>query len=440
MAALITLAAFDTGHVRGALSETQSVSEPRGEEPWSMVVWQWDGSNLRLPSAASGRRSFHTRRIAQRCTPTTTIERSPACGIPPLVTGDSRSERVMGHQPRCSVIARPYSRQVGRAGVAVRRGQEELEAAIRSHVSPSFTETVRAKMAIREIVADCEPHGIRELQRCLIEREGLPEPANRARLDVTSAEAIGGVVHPEQPIIAAYRLALAAAEAVQDLVSQGVLVPVAEPPRYEDANPIVGGEAIRIPYQFGSVGTSVAIRSRLGHFAPAYHIAPRFEGQEWFFEPDIFTADLETLALDRRTRRCILEALAAYRQGLHLATASLLGAASEGAWYAAGEKLRHLDNQLDKALDEDRTAKVVNRVAELLRRVPPRGEADELVSQASLMRQLRNYGVHPRGNETDYLERYFNESGAGLLLLETYSYLQRLDAAVERTLGTIGAE
>ena len=322
----------------------------------------------------------------------------------------------------------------------MRRGQEELEAVIRSNVSPSFTETVRAKMQIREIVADGAPHGIRELQRCLIEQEGLPEPADGARLEVTSAEAIGGVVHPGQPIIAAYRLALAAAEAVQDLVSQGILVPVAEPPRHEDSNPIVGGDAIRIPYQFGSVGTSVAIRSRLGQFSLAYRLAPRFVGQEWFFEPDIFTANLETLALDRRTRRCILEALAAYRQGLHLATASLLGAASEGAWYAAGEKLRHLDNQLDKALDEDRTAKVVNRVAELLRRVPPRGEADELVSQASLMRQLRNYGVHPRGNETDYLERYFNESGAGLLLLETYSYLQRLDAAVERTLGTIGAE
>jgi hypothetical protein len=41
--------------------------------------------------------------------------------------------------------------------------------------------------------------------------------------------------------------------------------------------------------------------------------------------------------------------LAAYRQGLFLGCASLLGAASEGAWYAAGEQLRHLDARLTTA-------------------------------------------------------------------------------------------
>ena len=82
--------------------------------------------------------------------------------------------------------------------------------------------------------------------------------------------------------------------------------------------------------------------------------------------------------------RCIAEALAAYRHGLFLACANLLGAASEAAWYASGERLRELDPQLDKAIDDDRTAKVIDRVAEVLRqRRPLRTVADDLGSTAA---------------------------------------------------------
>jgi hypothetical protein len=114
----------------------------------------------------------------------------------------------------------------------------------------------------------------------------------------------------------------------------------------------------------------------------------------------------------------------------------MLGAASEGAWYAAGERLRTTDNQLGKALDLDSTGKVINRVTERLRQTKGQETdlVDELRSQAALLKGLRNYGIHPRGHDSDHLERYFSDSGAAMLLMETHSYLTRLASAVEARL------
>jgi hypothetical protein len=60
----------------------------------------------------------------------------------------------------------------------------------------------------------------------------------------------------------------------------------------------------------------------------------------WGIEADIFTTDLALLGLDPRTERSLREAIESYRRGVLLAAASLLGAAVEGAWYAAAQRLR----------------------------------------------------------------------------------------------------
>jgi len=138
--------------------------------------------------------------------------------------------------------------------------------------------------------------------------------------------------------------------------------------------------------------------------------------------------------LDSRTRRCIAEALDAYQARLYLACANMLGAAFEGAWYAAGERLRTLDPRLSGLLDSHQTAKLERLMAEIIRR-DGKGDktlADELLSQAALLRELRNYGVHPRAAARDGLERYFSEPACGLLLLTTARHLTRLAEAVQR--------
>jgi hypothetical protein len=81
----------------------------------------------------------------------------------------------------------------------------------------------------------------------------------------------------------------------------------------------------------------------------------------------------------------------------------------------------------------DNTVTVVSRLSEVLRQQRTlRNTVDELQAQAALLRQLRNYGVHPRSEESDHLERYFTDSGAAILLMETHTYLNRLATAVAR--------
>jgi hypothetical protein len=99
--------------------------------------------------------------------------------------------------------------------------------------------------------------------------------------------------------------------------------------------------------------------------------------------------------------RCVDEALCAHRRGLHLAALNMLGAASEAAWYSLGEQLRDWSAQLAKALDEDtRTAAVIRLVHEVLVQLKPgrvsRETLEELRSCATYLRDLRNYGLHPR--------------------------------------------
>lgn len=261
---------------------------------------------------------------------------------------------------------------------------------------------------------------------------------------MTSAAGVTAAVTPTTPLLVWHRFILAASDALVDLVAQGAVTPVAEvlgvEPNSEVTRSLTIPGTVSIAYQFDSHSARVSLRPPLPEFAPGYRLAPglREYAQHWFLDPDLFVADLDVLALDLRTARAVQEAIRAFRVGLYLAAINLLGAASEGAWYAAGEALRHLDPNLAKALDEDRTTKVIALVAEVLRQ--DRAIASEvpgLVAQAELHRHLRNYGVHPRPDTDDFAERYLSESGTALLLIEDYAYLRRLSAALRSRL-TVG--
>lgn len=325
-----------------------------------------------------------------------------------------------------------------------RGGEPDLEAAVHDSVTPTRAEVIRAKKALRRILADGKPYGIHTLQSCLLTGNRAPAvPVRNAKLELANDDDITRVATPDHPILARNRLALAAAEALIDLVAQGLVVDVANAPDNATANPIVGPDDITIGYQLAGHGASVRHATALPQLAAAYRLAPRFvhDAAVWFLDPDLFTADLDGIGLDRRTRHCLSEALDTYRNGLFLACANLLGAASEGAWYAAGEQLRTLDPQLAKALDSDNTTKVRNRVGEVLRQHGPiREQVAELHAQAALLRQLRNYGVHPRPRTKDHIERYLTDTGSAILLMETHTYMSRLADAVAARLNAAAAE
>ena len=111
---------------------------------------------------------------------------------------------------------------------------------------------------------------------------------------------------------------------------------------------------------------------------------------------------------------------------------------SEGAWFAAGEQLRGLDLQLDKALNEGRSAKVISRVCDLIRRhYHPKAIANELQTCADYLRDLRNYGVHHRETIDTTKEPAFTESATICLILQTHRYVVRLADAVATLAATV---
>lgn len=313
-------------------------------------------------------------------------------------------------------------------------GEDGLKQAILGAIEPAWGEIVRSKKAILEIVADGAAHGINELQRCLFDAEDVPFDVELRNVKIVAPgdDAIASVASRTNPVLGHFRLAYAASEAVVDLIALGVLVGVNKAPVHATAHSIV--RELTIPYQYRNRGSGVPPERPLPNFDPAYRLAPHLahDGVRWFADPDVFAADLDALQLDPQTKRCITEALAAYRNGLYLSAANMLGAASEGAWYAAGERLRHLETSLAKALNDNNTTKVVKVVADKLRNIGTiRSSVRELEAQAALLTELRNYGIHPRGNDTAHLERYFTEAGAAMLLMETYTYLIRLGEAVD---------
>jgi hypothetical protein len=145
-------------------------------------------------------------------------------------------------------------------------------------------------------------------------------------------------------------------------------------------------------------------------------------------DPAIFLDGLDEL-VDERGRRCTGEALASARRGLWLSGVNMLGAVSEGVWFTIGEAMRDRNSELAGGLDAARTAQVIRLVANELEALLPRGRRTDLTdvrAHAAYLRDLRNYGIHPRAERNHSLEHAFTETGCLLLILKTHRYLTRL--------------
>jgi hypothetical protein len=309
------------------------------------------------------------------------------------------------------------------------RGENALAARIRELVAPSTTEIVRIKRYVSELLSDGRAHRTGWLQRMILEREGVtPEPSRENVTVGTEAEI--PTVAADHPVIARRRLLLGSFEAFADLQAQGIIVPVDGGPLgdEEDRSPPVLGGVQAVPYKYGSTGSGVRGIDH-GRPAPAdaYVLVQSYRNRDaWFLDVDVFAGDLSELRLDPRTIRCLRECLVAYRRGLYLAAANLLGAAVEGAWYTLAEQLRDRVPRLQNALNLNETAKVQRLVAERLG-----AERQELLAHAGFMRDMRNYGIHPRPAEREQLERYFTEETCAYLILTSYHHLRRLGEIAE---------
>lgn len=152
--------------------------------------------------------------------------------------------------------------------------------------------------------------------------------------------------------------------------------------------------------------------------AQRFAIRPGIDtGEAWRFNATGFLSDLDHLALDARTQRCAEEAFRAYVRGGYLAAASLLGAVAEGAWYGIGERRRSTQASLPPLLDGNNTAQMQKELCKYYRsKVKRAWRVDDLERDAGMFREIRNYGVHPRGTTSADVERHLHEDTCGLLI------------------------
>lgn len=92
---------------------------------------------------------------------------------------------------------------------------------------------------------------------------------------------------------------------------------------------------------------------------------------------------------------------------------------------AAGVELAAVNPSIEKAVTADppKVATVQKAVAGFLESRGLRTQSSDLMSHAALLRELRNYGIHPKLATNQRLERYLDEATSGLLILTTHHHL-----------------
>ena len=303
----------------------------------------------------------------------------------------------------------------------------ETEERIRKYVEPSANDVVRAEMALLDVLADGTARSKEDLLAAAIVMLGAAaslEPHNQA-VNVEHRD----LIDPEDPILLHHRMQRAATLALRRLERSDVVARV-------DPN-----QGTRVGARTPSTGSSVEIGWASVELGGGYQLVDS-AGDSRIREPNLFMDGLDDLGLDTRSRRCLQEALTSYRRRLYLSCVNLLGAVNEAAWYAAGERHPRPDPGLQQALANDRTADVLKRVSAWLKdgaRDSDKIRIDEMYAHAGVMREIRNYGVHPRGTTSTDLEDYFTENASGQLLARSRFYLLRLQdmttKAVERITG-----
>ena len=308
---------------------------------------------------------------------------------------------------------------------------QELADIVAELVQPSRIDIVRAKRLVLQELADGLTHSAGELLETVATMLQT-EPFTRAQVDLPDRESIREVVTADHPAVKSLRADCVAREALAELNAAGMLIPAGAPEHAPDPNVSVG---YSVPGYGASVNASVP---RPAILSSAVWLPHRLrQPGVWRIEADVFVSDLDSLELDPRTGRSLREAMEAYRRGLFLAAASLLGATVEGAWFAAGQRLTTRSADIDKLVDSDRTAQLQAAVATHIEQhiqKTQRWKAKKLSTFAALMRSVRNYGVHPRGVADDDVEAYFEEDTCGLLFLNVREHVLELAAFADHIL------
>lgn len=129
-----------------------------------------------------------------------------------------------------------------------------------------------------------------------------------------------------------------------------------------------------------------------------------------------------------RGTELICESRRALRSRLYLASASLLAAASEAAWFNLARSVPTPPAKLSELVDAGRDIAQVIKLTEQHLRAIPRSQTmiTEAVAQAHLFRDIRNYALHPVEDHDQDRQSWLTEAGATVLTIAARRYFVKL--------------
>lgn len=299
-------------------------------------------------------------------------------------------------------------------------------------LEPTSSDVRRAKRAMLAVLEDGRSHRTPALLEAAAAVLGAEPWIEKLELTIQAAPSTDAI-SVDDPVLMYIRSRLAGNRAIADLAVAGVIAPATDPENDEQRHDriVTREEPITIGISHPSSSSGIRVPIDRASIAQAYMLAEPAE-VPWWMDPDLFVEELAGLDLTERAERALREALRAYRRRLYMACTALLGVVNEAAWYKAAERIG--SSALAKLIEDGATAKLQAKVAESLRQVDRIGTIpDELLAHAAVLRDLRNYGVHPRSVRDD-LERYFSEDTCALLIMETHHHLTTLGGAVDKAL------
>ncbi|WP_106848507.1 hypothetical protein [Blastococcus sp. Marseille-P5729] len=311
----------------------------------------------------------------------------------------------------------------------------DFESAFKEAVQAAVTPSEADILVARGVVLDAmdtatEPVVSTEFVDRWLEAIGSQRPAPRTRFTAAPATEKGRRLadpDPMDPHMAEVRGGHAVRWAVSQLVAEGVLT------QGPGNNYAIQPERISVDYPGGSSGVPVLVHSPLvgnpreyQRFMPARREPA---GSEVLLPVDELLAGLDEI-LGSRGATMVRESRRALQRGLHLASSSLLAAASEAAWFNLARAVPDAPRALEKKVGEGRDAAEVIRLTEQklreLKPSPGSATITEVVTQAHMYREVRNYALHPVEEHDGDRETWLTETGATLLAIAARRYFVKM--------------
>lgn len=313
--------------------------------------------------------------------------------------------------------------------------QEFLEALERA-VTPSTADVLVARTVVLDsIAASAEPVLVTAFEDAWLRALAGRRPAERTTLQLLMATEQGrryADPDPQNPHLMEFRARHAVRRALAQLIAEGVVA------RAQGNQYPVQPDRISVTYPGGGSSAPVLVHSPdIGD----YGTTPRFmpvRPVESGLDEVLLPAEEILTGLDDilgpRGMDLVRESRRALHRGLYLASSSLLAAASEAAWFNLARVVAAPGSKLAALIEAGRdTSEVIRLTEQNLNRLP-RSQAlvTEVVAYAQLMRDIRNYALHPVDDHDRDRQVWLTETGATLLAIAARRYFVRLSELQSR--------